>query len=172
MKLHNAQHIATILDISERRVRQLRDEGVIEEQRRGYYLLKPTIQAYLRYLRSQIADRDVTSDYNTERARLVRAKRERQELDLELARSDSHSSEVVEHIVTDMIARFKARMLSIPSKISPTLCGMSDVNDINDLLSGNIREALEELSDFSTALQTYEDDIHAEIPEAPEKPGQ
>ncbi len=162
MKLYSAQYIAAVLDLSERRVRQLRDEGVIEEQRKGYYDLRPTIHAYLKYLRSQISDQNHTSDYNTERARLVRAKRERQELDLELQRGDAHSTEVVEAIVTDMIIRFKTRMLSIPHKISPALCDMSDANDISDLLTGNIREALEELADFNMAITQYEDDIRAD----------
>lgn len=168
MKLYNSQYIASLLDLSERRIRQLRDEGVLTEAQKGYYEFKPTIHAYLKYLRTQISDKDHTSDYNTERARLVRAKRERQELELELQRGDAHSTEVVEQIVSDMLIRFKNRILSIPGKLSPELCKATNINDISDLLSAAIKEALDELSDFGTALMQYEDDVNAETCEPDE----
>ena len=37
-KLHTTKIVAQYLDLSERRVRQLRDEGVLEEKAPGLYL--------------------------------------------------------------------------------------------------------------------------------------
>jgi len=147
------------LDLTERRVRQLRDEGVLAEARKGYFELQPTIHAYIQYLRRQAADSSQTSDFNTERARLAKTKRERQELELALMRRDAHDSETVERIVSDMITRCKNRLMSIPSKCSPALKDMADLNEISEFLTANIREALEELAEFDGALAEYTDEV-------------
>ena len=47
MKLYTAAVVAKWLDISERRVRQLRDEKVLEEARPGLYSLKDCIHRYI-----------------------------------------------------------------------------------------------------------------------------
>ena len=48
MKLYDAKAVARFLDISERRVRQLRDEKVIQESRPGLYDLIDTNHRYTR----------------------------------------------------------------------------------------------------------------------------
>lgn len=159
LKLYTSKAISLVLDLTERRVRQLRDEGILTEARRGYFELQPTIHAYIQYLRRQAADSNQTSDFNTERAKLAKTKRERQELELSLMKKEAHSSEVVELIVVDMLIRFKNKMLAIPSTCSPQLREMTDAHDINDLLMDKIKEALEELSEFGPALQEYEHEI-------------
>ena len=43
MTLYTSKAIAEWLGLTERRVRQLRDEGVISEARPGLYALRPTV---------------------------------------------------------------------------------------------------------------------------------
>ena len=47
MKLYDAKAVARFLDVSERRVRQLRDEKVIAEVRPGLYDLIDTNHSYI-----------------------------------------------------------------------------------------------------------------------------
>ena len=73
MRLYTSKVIADWLGLTERRVRQLRDEGIIEEQAPGLYDLRATTRRYISYLRSgSLAD---------ERAGLTRAKREAAEME-------------------------------------------------------------------------------------------
>lgn len=51
MKLYDVRAIARFLDVSERRVRQLRDEKVIAEVRPGLYDLIDTNHRYINYIR-------------------------------------------------------------------------------------------------------------------------
>ena len=83
MKLYNVKAIARILDISERRVRQLKAENVIQEYKgmAGLYELLPTIHNYINYLRKRNPESEENIDYNTERAKLVKAKRLNEEYD-------------------------------------------------------------------------------------------
>ena len=71
MKLYDVRAIARFLDVSERRVRQLRDEKVIAEVRPGLYDLIDTNHRYINYLRKRNPESEETIDYNTERAKLV-----------------------------------------------------------------------------------------------------
>jgi phage terminase Nu1 subunit (DNA packaging protein) len=144
--------------LSERRIRQLRDEEVMKPTQGDFFELIPAVQAYIEYLKSG----DKATDYNAERSKLVRAKRMNEELDLQIKSHELHSAAVVEQVVSDMLVRFKARMMSIPSKVSPQVSEMTDKNDISDLIKKNIDEALMELSDFKTAMEVCEDDTDAE----------
>ena len=87
-------------------------------------------------------------DYNTERAKLVRAKRENQELDLQLRKNELHTTEDIEKIVTDTLVHFRTRLLAIPAKLSPILAKKKDQTEIFKLMKAAIDETLEELSDF------------------------
>lgn len=153
MKLYSLHFIASVLDLSERRVRQLRDQKILIEVRKNYFDLVPVIQAYIAYLRSLSTDGNQASDYNLEKAKFVRARRENQELDLEVKRGELYPGEEVELVVSDMLIRFKSHLLSIPSKLSPQLSEMSDKNAIQRLLKRGVAEALSELSAFKKGLE-------------------
>lgn len=152
MKAYTSKVVADWLEISERRVRQLRDMGVLTEIRPGLYDLKTVNHQYIRYLRKSNTDGESTVDYNEERAKLVRVKRESQELELQLRKNEVHTTEDIEQVMTDTLVKFKTRLMAIPAKLSPTLAKKKDQTEIFKLLKNAIDEVLEELSDFQTVF--------------------
>ena len=68
MKLYDTKQVARFLDITERRVRMLRDEGIISEVAPGKYELIETNHRYINYLRKRNPDSGERIDYNTEAA--------------------------------------------------------------------------------------------------------
>lgn len=148
MKLYTSAAIARWLDLTERRVRQLRDKKIIEEARPGLYNLLDTLHRYIHYLRKDGTDNELDIDYNTERARLVKAKREKEELELEMQRREVLRAEDVEQVMTDMLLRFRSKLRSLPVKLSPTLATETDQAEIFMILKKATDEALEELADF------------------------
>jgi len=156
LKLYTSKVVAEFLDVSERRVRQLRDKGVINETRPGLYDLKTATRQYINYLRKDGTAENV--DYNTERAKLVRAKRENEELELSLRKKEMHRAEDVEKVMTDMLIRFKTRLMAIPAKQSPVLAKKTDKAEIFRLLKAAIDEALEELADYDSTFGGDTDD--------------
>lgn len=148
MTLYTSAAIARWLDLSERRVRQLRDKKIIEEVRPGLYSLLDTLHRYIHYLRKDGADNEIDIDYNTERARLVKAKREKEELELELQRRETLKANDVEQVMTDMLLRFRSKIRAIPVKLSPALATETDQTEIFMILKKATDEALEELADF------------------------
>ena len=59
MTLYTSKVVAQWLCLTERRVRQLRDEGVIVEARPGLYELQPTVARYITYIGGAGKDRIV-----------------------------------------------------------------------------------------------------------------
>ena len=147
MKLYDVRAIARFLDVSERRVRQLRDEKVIAEVRPGLYDLIDTNHRYINYLRKRNPESE-----ETERAKLVRAKRKNEEYELQLKENQLHAAEDIEAVMTDMLVNFKSRLMAIPSKLAPVLCKKTDKAEIFALLKDHIDEALMELSDFKATF--------------------
>ena len=156
MKLYTAAVVAQWLDISDRRVRQLRQKGVLEEARPGLYNLKDCVHRYIEYLKKDGSAEEAV-DYNTERAKLARAKREREELDLQLKRREVLQAADVEKVMVEMLLRFRQKIRNIPVKQSPALAVETDQMEIFLALKRATDEALEELADFDGLLEEMEE---------------
>ena len=87
-----------------RRVRQLRDEGVIVEARPGLYELQPTVARYIKYLGGAGKE-----SLNTERMKLTAEKRKAAEMDNDLRRGDLHSTQDIEKGIQTMCLNIRSR---------------------------------------------------------------
>ena len=148
MKLYTSRVVANWLCLTERRVRQLRDEGVIQEARPGLYDLQQTVNKYITYLGGTGKE-----SLQTERMKLTAEKRKAAEMDNDMRQGNLHTTEDVEKGIKAMCLNVRSRMLVIPAKLSPTLAEMpQDQAAIFDLLKNAINEALEEMSNYNAAM--------------------
>lgn len=134
--------------MTERNVRLLRDKGVLTEYRPGLYDLQTVTVQYINFLRQKNPEAEDKVDYNTERAKLVRAKRESEELELLVRKNELHTTEDIEKALTDMLVNFRTKLMAVPAKLSPIMAKKKDQTEIFRLLKEAIDETLEELSDF------------------------
>lgn len=152
MKLYTSAAVARNLDMTERNVRMLRDKGVLKEYKPGLYDLQEATKQYINFLRQKNPEAEEKVDYNTERAKLVRAKRENEELELQLRKNELHRTEDIEKIVTDTFVNFRTKLLAVPAKLSPILAKKKDNTEIFKLMKAAIDEVLVELSDFDKII--------------------
>lgn len=113
MTLYTSKVIAKWLCLTERRVRQLRDEGVIVEARPGLYELQPTVARYIKYLGGAGKE-----SLNTERMKLTAEKRKAAEMDNDLRRGDLHSTQDIEKGIQTMCLNIRSRFLAMLSPMS------------------------------------------------------
>lgn len=152
MILYTSKRMAEYLDVTERRVRQLRDEEVIRENRPGLYEPMDTMKRYIRYLHSN------GNGLNDERAKLLGVKREKAEIELEEIKGGLHRTEDIERALTTMLMNFRTRIMAIPAKLAGNIVKMTDQNDVFDALKKETDEALEELSHYDEAFAAEEKD--------------
>lgn len=158
MTLYTSKVVAQWLCLTERRVRQLRDEGVIVEERPGLYELQPTVARYITYIGG--AGKETLTN---ERMKLTRAKREAAELENELRKGEVHRTEDIERGIKSMFLNIRSRFLALPAKLSPTLATMGgNQTGIFDELKQAIDEILEEMSDYRVAFAVQDGESDGE----------
>lgn len=164
--------LAEIMGLTDRRIRQLEQAEIIHKVSRGRFHLPTVIQEYVRWLKGQAAESDEKIDLTKEKTLLTRANRLKAELELQIMRGELHRSEDVRRVMNDMLGAFRARCLSIPTKVAPRVVGQTDLAVVQDLIKREVHEALLELSDYdpdvfyarSKDKLVLDDDMTEEIP--------
>ena len=158
MRLYTSKVVAQWLCLTERRVRQLRDEGVIVEARPGLYELQPTVARYISYIGGAGKE-----SLTNERMKLTAAKREAVEMENELGRGEVHKTADIERGIKSMFLNIRSRFLALPAKLSPALATMGgNQTAILDELKKAIDEILEELSDYRVAFAVQDGESDGE----------
>lgn len=147
--------MGNLFSLTQRRIRQLAEEGIIEKASRGKYVLYPSIQKYIAYVKTAYEskdepDRDI--DYEDERALHERIKREIAEINLAKIKGEVHESKDVEAVMNNMLANFRARMIGVPAKVAPMLIARDNIAVIQSYIEKEILEALEELSEYDPEI--------------------
>lgn len=149
-------YLANIFGITDRRVRQLAEEGVIARVKKGRYDLVESIKGYIVYLKTNQDIKESKSeadlDYDMERAKHERIKREIAELNLAEMKGQIHYADDVEKVMNDMLSNFRSKVLSMASKLAPILIARNDINQIQDMINKEAYEVLEELSNYDPKL--------------------
>lgn len=157
--------ISDIFNMSQRRVRQLVEEGIIDRVKNGSFELMPTVKKYILYLKASGDSKGGEIDLIKEKAMHERAKREIAEMELAQMKGIMHNAADVEKVMNDMLAAFRAKLLGMPSKVAPLLIAQNEIAIIQDILQKEVYEALEELSNYDP--QIFYSEKYIELDEEP-----
>lgn len=161
MTLYTSKVVAQHLNLTERRVRQLRDEGVIREKRPGLYDLVDTMTRYIKYIGA-----GSKADLNYERAKLTKEKRIAAETENRVRKAELLEVGDVEKAYSAMMMNFRSRILALPQKLAPAVVALEgDEQQVQDLIQAELEEALETLSHAEEALAEPEDGANEEAEE-------
>lgn len=156
MKLYDKNAVAKFLDMTPKNVQRLTDKGILQTKQGGLYSLVESNHAYIKYLRDKNPDSEQEIDYTEERAKLVKAKRINEEMDLAVKKGELHKADDVKKIMTATLINFKSRLSAIPAEEAEKLATMSDKAKIFLYLNDRIKEALTELANFE---EVFKEDI-------------
>nr|WP_302142429.1 hypothetical protein [uncultured Schaedlerella sp.] len=148
----SAAVLGDLLGVSERRVRQRAEEGIMVRASKGRYKLVDSVKNYILTLKLEVAGVSAElaeGEINLEEEKGLheRVKRHISELKLQIMKGEVHKAEDVEAVMLDMLAAFKTRVMNIPSKVAPLLENR-DAAYIKDRLISEVTEALNELKDY------------------------
>lgn len=149
----SATVLGELFGVTDRRIRQMAEEGIVVRAAKGRYKLVDSIKNYLLTLKLaaegvglELADGEI--NFDEEKALHERVKRYISELKLQIMKGELHKAEDVKTVMMDMLAAFKTRMMNIPSKVAPILENR-DTAYIKDCLTKEVIEALNELKDYN-----------------------
>ena len=147
--------LARALNISQPRVNQLIDEGVVvrdEQSQVGAVMLFESLQNYF-------LSKNATGDgvnFWKERSLHERAKRELAELKLAKSRGEVYAAGTVESILIELLTNFRNKLLGLPSKYAMRLEGKTR-DEIYRALTEALEEELTELSEGVNSSDFNED---------------
>lgn len=146
--------LSDLIGVSDRRIRNLENEGIIVKKARGRYSLKDSIKNYIKNLKinKNLKNNDVQPgelDLNQERAKYEVVKRKQAELKLALMNGELYKGKDVEFVMNDMLSNCRSKILNIPSKLTPLLVNVNDIDYIKKIITREINEVLSELKDYN-----------------------
>lgn len=151
----SASVLGELLGVSDRRVRQLASEGIFKRAAKGRYLLPDSIKTYINMLKmeSDIASSGEGNELDLEKEKAIheRIKRQQSEIKLALMKGEVHKSEEVEEVMTDMLASFRSKIITLPSKLAPMLTNKTNATDVREVLTKEMLEVLMEFKDYNPA---------------------
>lgn len=136
--------LAQVFDISDRRIQQLVTERVLTKEGRSRFNLVQSVQSYLQYQVELIKERQSTGTLSDEQTRLTKAKADREELELEVRRSELIPIAVASIAWGQVIAAARTRLLSLPATIKTQMPHVDA--DVVEHVDKFVRTILEEMS--------------------------
>lgn len=144
--------ISEILGLTDRRIQQLLKDGTISRIDRGKFDLPKTIQQYIAWSGMKKEQKnEQTDDYKREKALLVRANRQKAELELQTMCREPHHSDDVKREINNMVAVFRTRTLMVPEEVAPQVAGKTELPIIQEIIKKEVYETLTELSNYNPA---------------------
>lgn len=113
--------LATLLELTAARIRQLTQDGVLPKAGRGRYVLADAIVAYVRHLRI-----GAEAGEHSPRMRRERAEADRAELRAARERDELLPVEAHLEILYDVVNRLQSRILKIPTSWSVDVVGIKN----------------------------------------------
>lgn len=151
----SAAVLGNIFGVTDRRIRQMAEEGIIVRAAKGRYNLVDSLKNYILSLKLAVDSNDSDNPdgelkFEEEKALHERVKRHISEMKLQTMKGELHKADDVRHVMTDMLSSFKIRMMNIPAKVAPVLEDR-DAGYIKERLTSEVTEALNELKDYNPA---------------------
>ncbi len=161
----NAGVLQEIFGVSDRMIRYLVEQGIIEKTARGKYPLLKNVKSYITTIKVANQGKDVSVDDEgldlmEEKAMHEHVKRQITEIKLQLIKGQVHKAEDVEAVMTDMFEKFKTKINCLPSKLAKSLEGEGRLG-IQKILKEELDGALEELAEYNP--KDFYSDEHIEI---------
>jgi len=153
--------VAQAFGLSERRIRQLVEEGIIEREKNGNYDLGKTTRKYIEYIKNSNTEatyKKISEKKLNEQFLHEKAKREMAEIKLASMKGEIHHSKDVKRVLTEMLSNFKTKICSIPTKIATQINKTMTIAEIENLLEKEINNALIELTEYN-AEDYYSDEF-------------
>lgn len=166
------KELAQCLGISTRQVRNLKGEGLFQlAAGERKYRLEECVREYIDFkINAEMGRRAFISKEQVQ-AEHEEVKKQISLLKLRKLRRELHEAGDVEYFLTDMLSRFKNRLMSIPSKLALVIAGITDVNKLMEIIQGELLDALDELSEYNPDeidQQTGQQDIYCDEEEPDE----
>ena len=148
-KLASVEELSKEINLSDRRIQQLVQEGVLNKEGRGKYdLLKCSLKLIKHYQALRDGKDTDSLDGKKEKTRLTKLQADKVGIEVEILLEKFIELDLVEQHLSRVFASIRQKCLSLPTKIAPTIITKRTVSSAKKHLEKEINEILNELCDY------------------------
>lgn len=140
-----------LFNLTDQRIAQLAEEGVIVKVARGRYDAWASVEGYVRFLqerKSRSTGGTHPDSYDGQRTRLFKAKADIEETKAAAIKGEFHNGECIAAVMNEGLSVVRTRLLALPTVAAPQVADISDANQCLKILTDFIYEALSEVSKY------------------------
>lgn len=164
--LQGSAIIAKLFSVTERRVQQLAQEGIIPAAQKKPYKfdLLPTVQAYIKYLSVKANSKETKSNDTVQaeadkiraEADLKQSKAKIAEMQLKELEGNMHRSEDVEAMTTDLVYTIRGMIMALPGRLAMDVVQAGSAAEASAMIRAECYKILEELSGYQYDPEAYQ----------------
>lgn len=157
------RELARAIGVTQQQVSNLVKQGTVvrdDADKSGGVLIFESVKRYYQGRAAASGQGEEEIDINRERALHEAADRKIAELKLAKMESRAYDARTVELVMTEQLSNLRTQLLGLPTKLAPLLAGKTR-EEIYETLTGEIKDKLSELSEYSPALFADEEYLEA-----------
>jgi phage terminase Nu1 subunit (DNA packaging protein) len=139
------QELSDFLMLTDRRVQQLKSEGVIVKINRGQYDLVQSTQGYINFLRERAFGGVANTDQHGEKTRLITAQANIAEMNDAELRGDLVRADIVRRAIFTAARGVRNSLQTVADRLAVPMAGESDHHEIHDMIEGEINQILSDM---------------------------
>lgn len=154
--------VASLLNLTPRRVQQLAKEGVIPRPERGRYQIAGCVRGYIAFLQRALdtahakAMQPMNVDLTLQRSRKTAAEAELAEIDVARMRSEVVSVDQAEAVVVELLTNLRAQLIPFPRTAAPKLLGAKSLQELEARLEIETARIMGVLAEVSLVSEQQE----------------
>lgn len=167
----DTKYLAKLWNLTERRVQQLAQSGVIPSKKvKGvnYYPLIDSWRKYTFFLQDALngknkTDEELEKEKLETEIRLKQAKAEIAQLDLMTLKADLLHAEDVRDYIEDLCANMKSQLSALPGRLAMDLMNVTNAGECSDIIDKAINEVLDDLSNYKFSRKYYQERVSEQV---------
>lgn len=162
--LVSSTELACILGLTGRRIRQLAEDGVLQKNGKGRFVLADAVQRYLLTF-SPADEEDVELSRNRLRSEVMLKQSKATIAKLEAAelQSKMHRSEDVAAMTEDLIYTIRGALMSLPGRLAVDAAAAESASEASEIIRREVYEVMRELAKYRYDSQKYEERVRAQM---------
>ena len=140
----SAKDLSLLLNLSERRIHQLVNQDIITRNDNNKFLVCEAIEQYYKFK----FDVGTAESLKKEQAKHEEIKCKLSQYKLKVIEKELISLDEVEKAMISVISNAKSKLLGLSSKVAPRIISENNINIIREEIDAEIKDALEELSNY------------------------
>ena len=131
-----------LFGVTERRIQQLVEEGVVVRLAHGKYALRESITSYVTYLRESMQNQPVSDAEKVQRLRHAKYKADMAELDLRERTGELVNRKQERRLAFVLARNLRAAMEHMAVRLAPVMAAESDQHKTHNLMMAEVKSAL------------------------------